>query len=244
MAVDYRIDIPYTSEQELDVYWPTSGSAWPVVVILHGGDTSKGSAKGLAMRVAGHGAVVFVPEYQSHEPPPDRITRGAEEATCAVRFAGAHGQEYGGDPNHIVVVGHSGGAAFGSLVALAGDQFPGDCTVAEGDANPNVLIGLDGAYDLMRYISDETLGAAPAKEWLKISPYEYVDRAPRRADLSFHLFVGLETELLQDAQAFREALHRAGYPVALAQFPGIDHMRMASENHANTVWAIVTHMRP
>ena len=242
-AIDQELNVPYTSAQNLDVYWPSSHNAWPVVVLLHGGDVSARSARGLAMTVAGQGAVVFVPEYQSYEPPPDRITRGAEEAACAVRFAKAHGAEYGGDPEHFIIVGHSAGGAFGALVALAGDQFRGDCIAAGGDVTLQMLIGLDGAYDLLRYIPVESVGAAPAEEWLRISPYAYVDRVPRRTDLSFHLFVGLETELLQDAQAFRDALLRGGYQVTLTQFPGIDHMRMASERHANTVWAIVALMR-
>jgi hypothetical protein len=106
-----------------------------------------------------------------------------------------------------------------------------------------MVIGLDGAYHLPRYTSAETLGKAPAAEWLRISPYTYVDTVPRRTDLAFHLFVGLEAELLQDAQAFRDALQQAGYEATLTQFPGIDHMRMASERHENTVWAIVTLMR-
>ena len=243
MVIDQRLNVPYTLVQDLDVYWPWPLDARPIVVLLHGGNVAKSSVRGLAVTVAGQGAVVFVPEYQSSEPPPDRITRGAEEAACAVRFAKAHGAEYGGDPEHVIIVGHSAGGAFGALVALAGDQFPGDCLVAEGDTTPDALIGLDGAYDLLRYTSAERLGEAPAQEWLRISPYSYVDSVPRRTGLSFHLFVGLETELLQDAQAFRDALQRAGYEVTLAQFPGIDHMRMASERHENTVWAIVAAMR-
>jgi acetyl esterase/lipase len=239
-AIEQELDVPYTSVQDLDVYWPESGNGWPIVVLLHGGNVDKTHVRGLAMRVAGHGAVIFVPEYQSYEPPPDRITRGVEEAACAVRFAKAHGAEYGGDSEQVIIVGHSAGGAFGALVALAGDTFPGDCLVADGDTTPNGLIGLDGAYDLPRYTSAEKLGAAPAEEWLRISPYAYVNSVPRRAGLSFHLFVGLEPGLLQDAQAFRDALQRAGYEVTLTQFPGINHMRMASERHENTVWAIVT----
>ena len=45
------------------------------------------------------------------------------------------------------------------------------------------------------------------------------------------------------AQAFRDVLHQAGYEATLTQFPGVEHMRMASERHENTVWAIVTLMR-
>jgi acetyl esterase/lipase len=241
--IGQELDIPYTSVQNLDVYWPESGGDWPIIVLLHGGDVDKRSVRELAMRVAGHGAVVFTPNYESSEALPDGIARGAEEAACGVRFARTHGAEYGGDPGRVIIAGHSGGAAFGAFVALAGDQFYGDCRVAEGDTTPKMLIGLDGAFDLPRYTSEALLREVPAEDWLKASPYSYIESAPNGTGLSFHFFVGLETELLRDAQAFRDALQEAGYSVTLTQFPGIDHMRMASGSHANTVWAIVTLMR-
>jgi acetyl esterase/lipase len=240
--IDQELELPNTSVQTLDVYWPESGGDWPIIVLLHGGDVDKRSVRKLAMRVAGHGAVVFTPNYQSSEALPDGIARGAEEAACAVRFARIHGAEYGGDPGPVIIVGHSGGGAFGAFVALAGDQFHGDCRVAEGDTTSEMLIALDGAFDLPRYTSEALLREAPAEDWLKASPYSYIESAPSGTRLSFHFFVGLETELLRDAQALRDALVRAGYLVTLTQFPGIDHMRMASGSHASTVWAIVTLM--
>ena len=49
--------------------------------------------------------------------------------------------------------------------------------------------------------------------------------------------------VLLPASACQSGALSAPTAVALTQFPGIDHMRMASENHANTVWAILTLMR-
>jgi acetyl esterase/lipase len=209
---------------------------------LHGGRVDKELARGLGRALAAQGAVVFIPEYQSYEPPADRITKGPEDAACALRLARAKGVDFGGDPNRVILVGHSAGGAFGALVALAGDEYHGDCLVTGETALPDLFIGLDGAYDILRYTPESRLREAPPEQWLRISPYATIGIAPLRPDLSFHLFVGLEEGLLQDAQAFRDALHGAGYHVSLTQFPGVDPMYMASGNHANMVWAISTLM--
>lgn len=243
MNIDQKLDVAYKSDQKLDVFWPSSSNGWPIVVILHGGQVPKTSVRSLAKALAGQGAVVFVPEYQSYEPPPDRIFKGPEDAACAVRFARANGPGYGGIPERVVVIGHSAGGAYGALIALTGDQFHGDCLVSEGSAIPDLFIGLDGIYDFLRYIPEVYLRGAPAEEWLRVSPLVQVHSVPSSGYPPFHLFVGKETELLQNAQAFRDALLDAGYEASLIQFPGVDHMYIASGHNANTVWAILNLLR-
>jgi acetyl esterase/lipase len=244
MEITEQSDIRYKSNQELDVFSPLNQNDWPIVVILHGGGVPKKSVRSLGIALAGQGAVVFTPEYQSYTPPPDQIPDqiriSLEDAACAVRFARAHGSEFGGDPSQIILVGHSAGGAFGAVISLAGDQFYGDCIVNNGSAIPNIFIGLDGAYDINRYTPEERLKMAPPDEWNVWSPYTYIDTTSDLRNIPFYLFVGKETELLQDAQAFRDALINAGYSVTLTQFPGIDHMYIASGNHVNTVWAILS----
>lgn len=244
MEISEQSDVRYKSNQKLDIFSPLRQKDWPIVVILHGGEVTKKSVRSLGIALAEQGVVVFTPEYQSYTPLPDQIPdqirTSVEDAACAVRFARAHGSEFGGDPKQITVVGHSAGGAFGAVISLAGDQFYGDCLVHEGSATPNIFIGLDGAYDINRYTREERLRMAPPDEWKVLSPYTYVDTTPHPENIRFYLFVGKETILLQDAQAFRDALFDRGYSVTLTQFPGVDHMYIASGNHANTVWAILS----
>jgi acetyl esterase/lipase len=244
MEITVQSDIRYKSNHKLDVFSPLLHEDWPIVVILHGGQVGKNSVRSLGIALAEQGVVVFTPEYQSYTPSadqiPDQIRTSIEDPACAVRFARAHGSEFGGDPSQIILVGHSSGGAFGAVISLVGDQFHGDCLIHEGSAIPNVFIGLDGAYDINRYTSEERLQLAPPDEWKVWSPYTYVDTTPDLGNISFYLLVGKETELLQDAQAFQEALIENGYNVTLTQFPGIDHMYIASGNHANTVWTIIS----
>ena len=92
---------------------------------------------------------------------------------------------------------------------------------------------------MMRYISTWGREEAPVEAWLAISPYAQLELQPFHPGVAFRLFAGRETELVQDGQAMRDALARAGYPVEFAQIPGVDHMGMASSKRSQTLLAIV-----
>lgn len=239
MEVGVSSNLDYARDVQLDVYSPVGPGEWPVVLLLHGGGLSKTSVSGLARAIAGQGAVVFAPTYASDEPSPDAITLGAEQAGCAARYARAHAAEYGGRSERLVAAGHSAGGAFAMLLALAGDKFIGECVVTEGSGLVDGVVGLDGAYDLMRYISAGRLKSASAEAWLAVSPYAQLERQPFHPGVTVRLFVGRETELVQDGQTMRDALAAAGYPVEFTQVPGVDHMGMASSLRAQTVLAIL-----
>lgn len=76
--------------------------------------------------------MVITPTYRSSKPQGEQITReiitaGWQDAACALRFARAKAADYGGDPARVIVVGYSGGGTAGAVMALAGDDFDGDC---------------------------------------------------------------------------------------------------------------------
>lgn len=244
MEISSALDLPYTSERTLDVFAPVIANEWPLVVILHGGNVSSKSVRGLAQAVAGQGAVVFVPNYHSSQPTSaEVITLGAEDAACAVRFARTQAAQYGGTPERVIAVGHSAGGAFAVVTALAGDDFEGDCLVADGSALADGVVGLDGAYDILRYTQTEFLKLGTPEQWQRISPFTYVYRKPLRPGLEFVFFAGAETELVQNAQALRDALQAAGYSASATQIPGVDHMSMGGSYLPQTIAAITDLMR-
>lgn len=236
-------DMPYTSEQLLDVYYPAAVGDWPVVVVYHGGGDAKWVVAELSESIAALGAVVFTPTYYSGssggEP---QVGKGPEDAACAVRFARVHAIEYGGNDGRLIVVGHSLGGMMGSLMMLAGDEFHGDCLVQEGSALPDAFVGLDGGFDPIPFMPPEVLASQP-EACLAIVPFTYIGRIPVREGISFLLLVGTYATAQQEAQILRDALLAAGYEVSLFQIPGIDHYGM-SQPQPQVLDAITSLLQP
>lgn len=224
-------DIPYNSTQTLDVYQPLSDGPHPLVLILHGGNTGKDHVSALSRAVAELGAVVFTPLYHSGQPyPPVKpILWGPDDAACALRFARAVAGQFSADPGRALVIGHSAGGFVAADLGLAGDDFDGDCLIEGGSALADVVVGLDGAYDVINCCIDTSrLEQAPIDEWKLLSPYAYIDRKPIRKGLTFFLIYGREPELRDLAKDFAGRLESAGYPVTLAESPGTEHLSMTN----------------
>lgn len=219
-------NVSYNSSQQLDVYVPSTPGPLPVVVLLHGSGSLKEFYFDFSIAIAQKGAVVFTPQWHSDAPPTSLNTppdaRGFEETACAIRFARAKATEYGGNPSRLIVVGHSIGGGAGALMALAGDEFKGDCPVNDLSAYPDALVGLDGAYDVLSFFPEDALKAWP-KEFARINPFSYVDRRPIRTNVKFDIVAGEFEDAVQMGKKFHAALKAAGYSSTYTQFPGVGH---------------------
>jgi acetyl esterase/lipase len=123
----YESADPVLTPDALDVYAPTEGGPWPVVVMFHGSPGSnpavdRADLSEKARRVAELGFVVFNASW-GHQPEDmswyDGLRAVGSQAACAVEFARAHAAESGGDPATMIVFGHSGGAHPAAMVAFA-----------------------------------------------------------------------------------------------------------------------------
>jgi len=246
LEINVVTDIPYTSERKLDVYSPVEPGDWSVVVVQHGGDSTKSAVQLISKAIAQNGAVVFTPTYRSSQPypPSDKVLGGLEDAACAVRFARAKAEQYGTKSStRLVLAGHSAGGAIGLTIMLAGDDFKGDCLVKEGSALPDAFVGLDGAYDILSLGSQDALERAPLEEWNKFTPFTYVDRKPIREDVSFYLLCGSEEGLRQMGLRMFQALQGVGYKPYLAFLPGKGHGSMASAGNKQVLSVITEAMQ-
>lgn len=136
-------DIAYGEgpRRKLDVYRPRAASAspLPVVVFFYGGSWTSGERDeytfvGEALTAMGYVAVV--PDYRLH---PEGLFPGfVEDAAAAVKWTAAEIAKHGGDPQKIVVMGHSAGAHVGILATL--DRTFGAAGVVKG------FVGLAGPY--------------------------------------------------------------------------------------------------
>jgi hypothetical protein len=183
-------DIRFMSERTadrpplLDVYAPKQAGPWPLVVMLPGGFETKGTyMSGWATKVAGRGAVVFVPDWiRIHDMP---ATPRELEATlkgmigdiaAAVRFARGTGAKYGGDPGNLTLFGHSGGAMGATMEAFS--RAPASAAGLEGAGStlPDSLVVFDGDYLLGQQDPWDSLLAQDPGLMHVYTPWQYLGK--------------------------------------------------------------------
>ncbi len=175
--------IRYASGLKLDVYQPDrSGGLFakkkPVVIYIHGGGWVVGNRKrvyNMPSWLTSKGYVFVALDYRKI--PNTTIDGQVRDVTAAVAWARRNIRKYGGDPNRMVLMGHSAGAHLSALVA------------AQGKAN-----GLRGiipndvqAYDLLAYATKRgSIGSMfgkaftdEPKNWIKWSPATYARKTRR-----------------------------------------------------------------
>ncbi len=109
----------------VDIYYPENPGPWPVIVTIHGRPRTPADMAPIARDLARRGAVVYNADYRGVRPVTKGFPESINDVSCAVRFARATASAYGGDGEHLVLVGHSQGGYVGSLVSLSGDEFVG-----------------------------------------------------------------------------------------------------------------------
>ncbi len=111
-------DIAYGSDplQRLDVYTPegAKGRRLPVLLFVHGGGFTRGDKHGafypdnITLWAAKNGMVGVNIDYRLA--PKDPWPAGVKDLAAAIAWTHAHIARYGGDPDRIVLFGHSAGA--------------------------------------------------------------------------------------------------------------------------------------
>lgn len=236
-ALPYTIPAqPTAGEWLLDVYAPPLPGDGPAVVIFHGGGGSRESYgyQVLAQSLAEQGAVVFFPDLAPEQGTDLFFTENGsglreelEAASCAVRFARAKAAEYGGQPEQVLVIGHSGGGWDGIWLALVGDDVEAvwdafaegrggpprqmDCVAGEAvSGQPDTLIGFAGAYTYF-----DQFKADDPELYAVVSPATHVGR---NRNTALHLIAAerefIMPEWLNEAnEALYQQLLAAGYDV-------------------------------
>lgn len=218
-------------QQFVDVYAPDEGGPWPVVVMAHGRPRTPADMVELARAVAGQGAVVFNIDYRGVRP---AIQQGWPEAiqdvACAVRFARATASQYGGDAGLLVLVGHSFGGYVGTLTALAGDEFKGECLTPDESALPDAWVGVSAnclvgvpppPAPLWTTFYGGTEDEIP-RVWEKGDPLDHIGANPRLIVRMVHEGDDPIVNVSQPRTLVRE-LREAGYDATLTVVEGDDH---------------------
>ena len=147
---------------KLDLYAPRGaarGAKLPVIVWLYGGSWNSGEKEAYSFvgrALAAEGFLVVVPDYRLV--PKIRFPAFLEDNAAAVRWVRANAAAWGGDPERIVLAGHSAGAYNAAMLALDERWLGADRAAVRGFA------GIAGPYDfppLENTITDAAFGGAP-----------------------------------------------------------------------------------
>ncbi len=160
----------------LDLYRP-QGTGWPVLVFIHGGGWTSGDKD---LRVGGadiygnigrfyaaHGIGVAVISYRLQ--PDVAWPAQVSDAARAVAWVHANVARYGGDPDTIIVSGHSAGGQLATRVAL--DPAP----LAALGVDRHVVKGLIA-------MSGAGLDFTDAESWRLGQPRDYYEKRFRNGD--------------------------------------------------------------
>jgi acetyl esterase/lipase len=203
-------DVPFTTalpcaagecEVPLDILAPETGEALPTIVLLPGGPTSftnRRYVENLAAGLAQRGAVVFLATYRSIDTG-NSIEGSMHDVRCAVRYARSRTGDYGGDPERLVLVGHSYGSALALQTGVNGEAATAGC-LADENGMPDAVVGLAG------FLLDLSAVATSGPPLLLVS--------------------GSEDRAAAIGQGVADELSGAGFEAAYVELEGIDHPRI------------------
>lgn len=217
-------DVPYAEgeRRRLDVYAPQRSGAQPlpVVVFTHGGSWSTGDKDeyefvGRAFAARGYVTVLYnyrlVPEVV--------FPAFVEDGAAAVRWVRDNIAALGGDPDRILLAGHSAGAYTTAMLAL--DRRFLKAAGVPASAVKGVA-GIAGPYDFLPLDVDATRRAFGAVENLSATqPVNLV----RPGAPPFLLVAGADDDVVlpKNTRALADALKAVGVPVGTEVYPDVGH---------------------
>lgn len=209
----------------LDLYAPSGIGAetrLPIIVFFYGGSWSSGSKEDYAFAgraLAAQGFLVAIPDYRLV--PEVRFPAFLEDGAAAVRWVRANAARFGGDPDRIVIAGHSAGAYNAAMLSLDPRWLGGDRAAVRGFA------GLAGPYDFLPLdgpVTRAAFGQAPDAN--ATQPVRFASAG----DPPSLLLVAGRDKLVYAHNGINlaAALSRAGVPVEIRVYDKVGHIGMVT----------------
>src|SRR3954451_1929612 len=144
-------------KQILDLYAPKRQSGpLPLLVFVHGGGWDSGDRREYSFVGRALAALGFLVACADYRVFPEVVFPSfVEDLALAANWLVAHAAEYGGDPQRLILVGHSAGAYNAMMVTLQPERFgaPGLRGRIKG------LVGLSGPYDFYPFDVKQSIDA-------------------------------------------------------------------------------------
>ena len=184
--LDVTYCTPNDMPQKMDIYYPTSGGPWPVLIYVHGGGWNEGDkAEGVGWRGLNERGFLIVSVNYRLAAYGSKFPVMIEDLKCAVRYLRAHASEYNLNPERIGAIGASSG---GHLVALLGiaDESAGWDTGEYADQSSRVqaVVSMAGFSDFTRevynsiemaiYYAFDKMPGSDSPEMAAASPITYI----------------------------------------------------------------------
>lgn len=220
-AVAQNIAYGPDPRQSLDVYRPRASKAaahLPIIVFIYGGSWNSGSKSGYAFvgrALAARGFLVVIPDYRLV--PKVRYPAFLEDNASAVGWTIAHAAAFGGDPDRLVLAGHSAGAYNAAMLAYD------DRWLGKDRARICGFIGLAGPYDFLPLQSDVAREAFQGTANLaSTQPVNFA--APGAPPAFLATGSGDRTVMPHNSDALAGALQSKGAVVVRKSYAGLGHV--------------------
>ncbi|HUY88126.1 MAG TPA: alpha/beta hydrolase [Pirellulales bacterium] len=238
-------DIPYaepkTERQTLDIHAPPEGKGHPVVFWIHGGGWQMGDKTGVKHKpqaFVDRGFVFVSTNYRLL--PKVEMETIFRDVAKSLGWVHKHIAEYGGDPNRILVMGHSAGAQLAALMCtddryLKAEGVPfsvlAGCVPVDGDTYD--VPAIIETAETRRRVHGQPQAKFGHREKFGITPEKHRDYsavahvAPNKGIPPFLLlYVADHPDTTAQAQRLGAALKGAGIPVTLFGARETHHVRL------------------
>ena len=252
-AIDVRLDMPYFAgsrdpKQQLDLYLPRSRSQpFPLIIFVHGGywkpldrrwvQSLLGTHGNVGAAFAHRGIGAAIVGYRQY-PQVQTGDESLDDIASAIRYVKGMATTWGGDPERLIVIGHSAGGHLVSLLGLDPRVLLRNGVESSAVAG---FVSVDGVFDLhaaLGYLKPDqgailrTLFGPDDSALANHSPISYA-----RADHPSMLFVdstGDEAVCLDGFRHMRKRLAQAGSRARFVELEGLGHnetiIRVGMEN--------------
>lgn len=236
-------DVPYGEagpRNQLDIYRPcTRPNRCPTLLQIHGGGWVIGrkdqQALPLMHHFAARGWVCVAANYRLSPRAtfPDHLV----DVKRALAWIRGHGEEYGADPEFVVITGGSAGGHLASLTALTANEPELQPGFEAADTSVAACVPFYGVYDFLDrhgFRGSEAMTPFLEKAVMKCPPHASPDHWEKASPIAqvhpgappFFIIHGTHDSLafVEEARAFAQALRAVSHnPVAYAELPGAQH---------------------